>query len=148
MFIRITACWLADPLSGLLHQGLRTFHRFHARLGCYRLERKLPGGFMLSHWSSAPFHGALRHALRFIRLPASLYGKPAGQVIAPAEQALCDFAWPNLRDGIDPQSLVTFQNLDNLSRRRLNKALRRYPEKVRTTVARIIGTAAGTDSRR
>ena len=45
MFIRITACWLADPLSGLLHQGLRTFHRFHARLGCYRLERKLPGGF-------------------------------------------------------------------------------------------------------
>lgn len=45
MFIRITACLLADPLSGLLHQGLRTFHYFHARLGCYRLERKLPGGF-------------------------------------------------------------------------------------------------------
>ena len=44
MFIRITACWLADPLSGLLHQGLRPFHCFHARLGCYRLERKLPGG--------------------------------------------------------------------------------------------------------
>ena len=48
MFIRITACWLADPLPGLLHQGLRTFHRFHARLGCYRLERKLPGGFIYS----------------------------------------------------------------------------------------------------
>ena len=48
MFIRITACWLADPLSGLLHQGLRTFHRFHARLGCYRLERKLPGGLIYS----------------------------------------------------------------------------------------------------
>ena len=45
MFIRITACLLAGPLSGLLHQGLRTFHYFHARLGCYRLERKLPGGF-------------------------------------------------------------------------------------------------------
>jgi hypothetical protein len=65
MFIRITACLLADPLSGLLHQGLRTFHYFHARLGCYRLERKLPGGFTLSHWSSAPFHGALKPALRF-----------------------------------------------------------------------------------
>ena len=26
MFIRITACRLADPLSGLLHQGLRAFH--------------------------------------------------------------------------------------------------------------------------
>jgi len=48
MFIRITACWLADPLSGLLHQGLRAFHCFHARLGCYRLERKLPGGFIYS----------------------------------------------------------------------------------------------------
>ena len=46
VFIRITACLLADPLSGLLHQGLRTFHCFHARLGCYRLERKLPGGFL------------------------------------------------------------------------------------------------------
>ena len=45
MFIRITACLLAGPLSGLFHQGLRTFHYFHARLGCYRLERKLPGGF-------------------------------------------------------------------------------------------------------
>jgi hypothetical protein len=48
MFIRITACWLADPLSGLLHQGLQTFHRFHVRLGCYRLECKLPGGFIYS----------------------------------------------------------------------------------------------------
>lgn len=45
VFIHITACLLADPLPGLLHQGLRTFHYFHARLGCYRLERKLPGGF-------------------------------------------------------------------------------------------------------
>jgi len=47
MFIRITACWLADPLSGLLHQGLRACHCGHTRLGCYRLERKLPGGFTL-----------------------------------------------------------------------------------------------------
>ena len=51
-----------------------------------------------------------------------------------------------LRDGIDPQSLVTFQNLATLSRRRLDKALRRYSEKVRITVARISRTAAGTDS--
>src|SRR5437870_2118674 len=65
MFIRITACWLADPLPGLLHQGLRTFHRFHARLGCYRLERKLPGGFIYSptgvlHLSTAHSKHALR----------------------------------------------------------------------------------------
>ena len=37
------------PLNrSLLHQGLRTFHCFHARLDCYRLERKLPGGFLNS----------------------------------------------------------------------------------------------------
>jgi hypothetical protein len=65
MFIRITACWLADSLyRSLLHQGLRTVHCFPARLDCYRLERKLPGGFSkLSHWSSAPFHGALARVL-------------------------------------------------------------------------------------
>ena len=31
-----------------------------------------------------------------------------------------------------PESLVTFQNLDTLSRRRLDTALRRYPERVWT----------------
>ena len=67
-------------------------------------------------------------------------------MIAPAEQALCDFAWLNLRDGIDPQSLVTFQSLDTLGRRQLNKALRRYPEKVWSTVGRITGFATGTNS--
>jgi len=43
-FVLRPACSLT-PSRGLLHQGLRTFHCFHARLGCYRLERKLPGGF-------------------------------------------------------------------------------------------------------
>ncbi|HZR21840.1 MAG TPA: hypothetical protein VFE51_31445 [Verrucomicrobiae bacterium] len=40
-----------------------------------------------------------------------VYAKPDGQQIAPAEQALCDFTWLNLREGIDPRSLVTFQAL-------------------------------------
>lgn len=80
--------------------------------------------------------------LRFICVPPSVYAKPADQVIAPAEQALCDFAWLNLRDGIDPQCLVTFRNLDALSHRRLNRTLGRYPEKVWSTVGSIIGAAA------
>jgi len=50
--------------------------------------------------------------LRFICVPASIYAKPADQVLAPAEQALCDFVWLSLRDGIEPRSLVTFRNLD------------------------------------
>jgi hypothetical protein len=82
--------------------------------------------------------------LRFLCVPACVYAKPENQVITPAEQARCDFAWLNLRDGIDPQSLVTFQNLNTLRRRRLNKTRRRYPEKVRSTVGRITGAAADT----
>ena len=77
--------------------------------------------------------------LRFICVPAGVYDKPADRVIAPPEHALCDFAWLNLRDGIDPRSLVTFRNLDTLSGRRLKKALRHYPENVRTMVGGITG---------
>jgi len=79
--------------------------------------------------------------LRFICVPAGIYAKPADKVLAPAEQALCDFVWLSLRDGIEPRSLVTFRNLDALSRRRLSKILRRYPERVCETVARITGVA-------
>jgi hypothetical protein len=77
--------------------------------------------------------------LRFIRVPAALYCKPANQVLATAEQALCDFVWLNLRDGIEPQSMVTFRNLDALGYRQLKKVLRRYPDMVQNTVSRITG---------
>ena len=87
-FIRITACWLADPLSGLLHQGLRTFHRFHARLGCYRLERKVPGG-VFSHWSSAPFHGARRVGSRREGVCPST---PSSFPDSPSSHRTCEFA--------------------------------------------------------
>lgn len=79
--------------------------------------------------------------LRFNCVPASIYAKPVDQVLAPSEQALCDFVWLSLRDGIEPRSLVTFRNLDALSGRRLNKVLLRYPERVRNTVGRISGVA-------
>lgn len=68
--------------------------------------------------------------LRFIRVPSAIYAKPAQRTLVPGEQALCDFAWLNLRDGIEPQSLVTFRNLDSLNHRRLKQILRRYPGKV------------------
>ena len=84
--------------------------------------------------------------LRFICVPACLYAKPADLVIAGPEQALCDFAWLNLRDGVDPRSLVTFQNLDDLSPRRLKKTLQRYPQPVRIAVGKITGAAGYADS--
>jgi hypothetical protein len=79
--------------------------------------------------------------LRFICVPAGIYAKPADQVLAPVEQALCDFVWLNLRDGIEPRSLVTFRNLDALNRRRLTKVLRHYPAPVRSSVGTIAGVA-------
>lgn len=77
--------------------------------------------------------------LTFIRVPSAIYARPAKRVLASGEQALCDFAWLNLRDGIEPQSLVTFRHVDSLNPRRLNKILRRYPGTVQDAVGRITG---------
>jgi hypothetical protein len=76
--------------------------------------------------------------LSFVRVPASVYSKPQKGTLAPPEQALCDFAWLNLRDDIEPRSLATFRNLHALSRRRLDRVLGRYPENVRDAVWRIV----------
>lgn len=81
--------------------------------------------------------------LRFICVPAAVYSSPAHRECAPPEQALCDFVWLNLRDGVNPQSLVTFRNLRNLNRGRLNKALQYHSESFRDAVARIVGVATG-----
>lgn len=75
--------------------------------------------------------------LRFICVPASLYASPGPGMLAPVEQALCDFAWLSLRDSIEPRALATFRNLNTLSRRRLDKALRRYPKNVEEAIDRI-----------
>jgi hypothetical protein len=74
----------------------------------------------------------------FMCVPANLYARPAEQIIASGEQALCDFAWLSLREGIDPRHLVTFSNLGRLSRRRLKTILQRYPEQVRDVVEGIV----------
>ena len=77
--------------------------------------------------------------LRFVLVPSAIYAKPAQRAFASGEQALCDFAWLNLRDGIEPQSLVTFRNLDSLSHRRLKQILLCYPGNVQDAVGRIMG---------
>jgi hypothetical protein len=59
-----------------------------------------------------------------------IYRKPANGVFAPPEQALCDFAYLAGRSGLDPASLVTFRNLNRISRRQLSTALKRYPRSV------------------
>ena len=80
--------------------------------------------------------------LRFICVPACIYRKPSGAT--SAEQALCDFFWLMLRNGIQPQSLVTFRNLDSLKLRNLHVLLKDYPEKVRQAVRQIAQSRAET----
>ncbi len=76
--------------------------------------------------------------LRFMRVPRGIYSRPALGTLAPPEQALCDFVWLSLRDGVEPKSLVTFRNLRSVSEQRLVKGLKRYPEQVRSVIARIM----------
>ncbi len=77
--------------------------------------------------------------LRFVCVPPCLYAKPRDRVIAPAEQALSDLAWLSVREGLEPQSLLTFRNLQTLNHRRLRQVLRRYPGPVARLVTRLLG---------
>ena len=77
--------------------------------------------------------------LRMICVPASIYKKPAGAT--SAEQALCDFFWLTLRNGLDPRSLVTFRNLDRLNPKKLGVHLKNYPENVKQAIAGITHSA-------
>ncbi len=63
MFIRITACLLADPLDGPFAPGC--FGHFIASVPAPAATGWSESCRVGSspHWSSAPFHGALRRAL-------------------------------------------------------------------------------------
>jgi hypothetical protein len=72
--------------------------------------------------------------LVFASVSPRIYNRPAQDVLAPPEQALCDFVHLTLRQGLDPRALATFRGLAGLSRRRLRGLLRRYSPKVGRTV--------------
>lgn len=80
--------------------------------------------------------------LRFVRVPPRIYFKPRSGILASPEQALCDFAWLNLSDGVDPGSLVTLRNLHSLEPRKLHRVLLRYPANVSAVVAALASAAA------
>lgn len=76
--------------------------------------------------------------LRFVVVSSGIYFKPRSGVLAPAEQSLCDFVWLNVRDGINPRSLVTFRNLARLDRQRLARVTERYPGDVAQAVSKLL----------
>ena len=84
--------------------------------------------------------------VQFVSVPSCIYNKPSGATFASAEQAFCDFCWLALRKGIDPQSLATFKNLQNLNFGNLRLCIKNYPEEVRQVVTRIIQSKLGDGS--
>ena len=72
--------------------------------------------------------------LVFVGVVPNVYRKPADGVLAPPEQAFCDFVHLTLRQGLDPFTIVTFRGLAGLSQRRLVAMMKRYPPKVGTLV--------------
>jgi hypothetical protein len=66
----------------------------------------------------------------FACVSPKIYRKPANGVFAPPEQALCDFVHLARRRGLNPVSLVTFRNLNKISKKQLSTILKRYPRSV------------------
>jgi len=67
-----------------------------------------------------------------------LYAKPARGVLAPPEQAFCDFMHTVKRQGLNPTSLVTFRGLGRLNPKRLAVLAARYPASVRETLRHLV----------
>ncbi|MCE5276907.1 MAG: hypothetical protein ABFD92_13665 [Planctomycetaceae bacterium] len=65
--------------------------------------------------------------LVFVCVNRALYTPPAAGVVAPPEQALCDFVCLTLRQGLLPQTLVTLRNLETLDAAILQRVCQRYP---------------------
>jgi hypothetical protein len=76
--------------------------------------------------------------LCFVSVPSRVYSKPRSGVLAPPEEGLCDFVWLNVRDRIDPRSLVTFRNLRRLDQQRLVRVAERYPANVGEVVTGLV----------
>lgn len=82
--------------------------------------------------------------LVFVCVSRRIYAKPVRGVLAPPEQAFCDFVHVAKRQGLNPAQLVTFRGLARLNPKRLAKRMAHYPASVGETVrqlAKISGQA-------
>lgn len=85
----------------------------------------------------------LRHTplgrLVFVCVSRSIYAKPVNGVLAPPEQAFCDFVHAVKRRGLNPASLVTFRGLSRLKPKRLARIAERYSAPARETILQLAG---------
>ncbi len=74
----------------------------------------------------------------FVCVRPPLYAPLPEGVLAPPEQALCDFVFIMCRRGVTPESHVTFRELHRLDRGLLEQVSSRYPKTVGRHVAAIL----------
>jgi hypothetical protein len=76
--------------------------------------------------------------LVFVCVCSGVYAPVPECPIAPPAQALCDYVYLSRRQGVRPEALVTFRNLERIRRPDLPAVLARYPSTVRKHVERML----------
>jgi predicted transcriptional regulator of viral defense system len=74
----------------------------------------------------------------FVCVRSSVYAPPAGAVVAPPEQALCDYVYLLRRAGVRAAGQATFRNLERMEMPELERVLERYPSTVAGEVRGLV----------
>ena len=76
--------------------------------------------------------------LVFVCVRSGVYAPVPEGTIAPPTQALCDYVYLSRRQGVRPESLVTFRNLQHIRTPDFPALLARYPLMVQDCVERVL----------
>ena len=83
----------------------------------------------------------------FVCVSGGVYSPPDEGSIVCAEQAFCDWLYLCLRNGVAPESQVTFSGLSRLSAELLDELSTRYPRTVAGEIGRIFTLASADRAR-
>lgn len=109
-------------VHGLVTQGPTTVTCFTDRRSPRARERQTPVGRFV-----------------FVCVRSGVYAPLPENTIAPPAQALCDYVYLARRQGVRPESLVTFRNLQRCRTADCADLLARYPITVQDHVERLFG---------
>lgn len=84
--------------------------------------------------------------LVFVCVRSRVFNPPEDGAVAGPEAAFCDFVYLSRRQGVVPESHVTFRGRDNLDAHVLHTLLERYPAAVRKHVLRLVRCDPGRRS--
>jgi len=152
--------------GGVLARYVRAWYGLPGQVDIDHLIRAIDGGAYITSTASLYRHGLITQipmqtlcftnrrynrarerrtplgTLVFACVQRPIYDPPPdGEIRAPAAQALFDFVYISRRDGVDPQSNVTFRNIRKVNSIEIARIGGRYPSSVRRQVEAIV--AAG-----